>query len=70
MRAAREYLGLTGGHFAKMLCVNPRTVRSWEQGRDPARGRIRPEAAELRVGTAMLCGTRSRPGRSGTRTHL
>lgn len=49
LRAAREYLGLTGDHLAKRLGVNPRTLRSWEQGRDPIPGRIRPEIAELKA---------------------
>ncbi|KIF66309.1 hypothetical protein HY68_36555 [Streptomyces sp. AcH 505] len=51
LRTARETLGLTGDHFAKLLRVNPRTVRSWEQGRDAVPGRIRPEVAELREQT-------------------
>lgn len=51
LRAAREYLGLTGDHLAKVLGVNPRTLRSWEQGRDPIPGRIRPEIAELLADT-------------------
>ncbi|WP_458089464.1 helix-turn-helix domain-containing protein [Streptomyces malaysiensis] len=49
LRAARENLGLTGDHLAKRLGVNPRTLRSWEQGRDPIPGRIRPEIAELKA---------------------
>ncbi|CAM5503190.1 MULTISPECIES: helix-turn-helix domain-containing protein [Streptomyces] len=49
LRAAREYLGLTGDHLAKLLGVNPRTLRSWEQGRDSIPGRIRPEIAELKA---------------------
>lgn len=52
LRTAREQLGLTGDHLAKMLGVNPRTLRSWEQGRDPIPGRIRPEIAELKEETA------------------
>ncbi|MGW3563518.1 helix-turn-helix domain-containing protein [Streptomyces sp. NPDC000941] len=51
LRAAREYLGLTGDHLAKLLGVNPRTVRSWEQGRDPIPGDKRPEIAELKAAT-------------------
>lgn len=49
VRVAREYLGLTGDQLAKILSVNPRTVRSWEQGRDDVPGRIRPEIAELKA---------------------
>lgn len=51
LRAAREALGLTGDQLARVLAVNPRTVRSWEQGRDPVPGRIRPLVAELRETT-------------------
>lgn len=51
LRAAREYLGLTGDAMAKKLVVNPRTLRSWEQGRDPIPGRIRPQIAELKAVT-------------------
>jgi transcriptional regulator with XRE-family HTH domain len=51
LRIAREHLGLTGDHLAKMLGVNPRTLRSWEQGRDPIPGRIRLEIAELKAAT-------------------
>lgn len=51
LRTAREYLGLKGDDMAKKLGVNPRTLRSWEQGRDPAPGRIRPEIAALKAAT-------------------
>jgi transcriptional regulator with XRE-family HTH domain len=51
VRVAREYLGLTGDKLAEKLGVNPRTLRSWEQGRDPIPGRIRPEIAELKAAT-------------------
>ncbi|WP_331718698.1 helix-turn-helix domain-containing protein [Streptomyces sp. NBC_00212] len=51
LRTAREALGLTGDHLAKRLGVNPRTLRSWEQGRDAIPGRIRPEIAELKEAT-------------------
>lgn len=51
VRIAREYLGLTGDKLAEKLGVNPRTLRSWEQGRDPIPGRIRPEIAELKAAT-------------------
>ncbi|MFI8191409.1 helix-turn-helix domain-containing protein [Streptomyces sp. NPDC085946] len=51
VRIAREYLGLTGDKLAEKLGVNPRTLRSWEQGRDPVPGRIRPEIAELKAAT-------------------
>ena len=51
VRVAREYLGLTGDKMAEKLGVNPRTLRSWEQGRDPIPGRIRPEIANLKAAT-------------------
>ncbi|TGB14591.1 helix-turn-helix domain-containing protein [Streptomyces palmae] len=57
LRTAREFLGLTGDHLAKLLPssrgsgINPRTVRSWEQGRDPIPGRIRVAIAELKAET-------------------
>ncbi|MFF1284328.1 helix-turn-helix domain-containing protein [Streptomyces sp. NPDC058299] len=51
VRIAREYLGLTGDKMAERLGVNPRTLRSWEQGRDAIPGRIRPEIAELKAAT-------------------
>jgi transcriptional regulator with XRE-family HTH domain len=51
VRIAREQMGLTGDHMAKLLGVNPRTLRSWEQGRDSVPGRIRPEIAELKEAT-------------------
>ncbi|MGW2689807.1 helix-turn-helix domain-containing protein [Streptomyces sp. NPDC001414] len=50
-RIAREYLGLSGDHLAKLLGVNPRTLRSWEQGRDDIPGRFRPEIAALKAST-------------------
>jgi transcriptional regulator with XRE-family HTH domain len=52
LRIARDRLGLAGDHLSKLLGVNPRTLRSWEQGRDPVPGRIRPEIAELKADTA------------------
>ena len=51
VRIAREYLGLTGDKMAEKLGVNPRTLRSWEQGRDPIPGRIRPEIAGMKAAT-------------------
>jgi transcriptional regulator with XRE-family HTH domain len=51
VRIAREYLGLTGDKMAEKLGVNPRTLRSWEQGRDSIPGRIRPEIAEMKAAT-------------------
>lgn len=47
LRTTRERLGLTGDRLSSILGVNPRTLRSWEQGRDPVPGRVRPEMVEL-----------------------
>ncbi len=47
LRATREMLGLTGDHLARMLRINPRTIRSWEQGRDPIPARFGPELTQL-----------------------
>lgn len=41
LRARRELLGVTGDWLAAHLGVNPRTERSWEQGRDPIRDFVR-----------------------------
>lgn len=43
----REYLGLTGDALASFVGVNPRTLRSWEQGRELVAVRVRAEVAEL-----------------------
>lgn len=45
IRSVREYLGLTIDTLAAHLSVNPRTVRSWEQGRDPVPARVTSEVA-------------------------
>lgn len=47
LRCRREYLGLSAEDLAGILDVNPRTVRSWEQGRDTVPERIGAELAEL-----------------------
>lgn len=44
----REYLGMTGDDLAARLGVNPRTVRSWEHGRDSVSGRVTVMLAQLR----------------------
>lgn len=51
LRARREYLGLTGEALARLLGVNSRTERSWEQGRDPAPLRLRAEISEIEAET-------------------
>ena len=47
LQTIREYLGLTGDALAGFLGVNPRTLRSWEQGRELVPVRVRAEVAEL-----------------------
>jgi transcriptional regulator with XRE-family HTH domain len=56
-RVIREYLGLTGDWLARHLGVNPRTVRSWEQGRDPIPDGVRIEVERLEQQTAEFVGT-------------
>lgn len=53
LQIAREASGLTGDAFAAYLDVNPRTVRSWQQGRDEVPGWVRLKVAELRESTAQ-----------------
>lgn len=55
-KVVREHLGLTGDWLARHLRVNPRTVRSWEQGRDPIPDRIRLEMEDLERRTAEFIG--------------
>lgn len=47
LRCRREYLGLSSDDLARILGVNPRTIRSWETGRDPVPERISAELADL-----------------------
>lgn len=47
LQMIREYLGLTIESLAGILSVNPRTIRSWEQGRDPIPERIREEVEQF-----------------------
>lgn len=53
-RVVREHLGLTGDWLAKHLTVNPRTVRSWEQGRDPIPDGVRLAMEELEQRTGAF----------------
>jgi transcriptional regulator with XRE-family HTH domain len=52
LQTVREYLGLTIDALARLLEVNPRTVRSWEGGRDLIPARVRGELAGLETITA------------------
>lgn len=54
LQIAREASGMTGDAFAAYLDVNPRTVRSWQQGRDHIPGWVRLKVAELRTYTAEV----------------
>jgi hypothetical protein len=55
-RMVREYLGLTGDWLAGHLGVNPRTVRSWEQGRHPIPDGVRLEMERLEQQTSEFVG--------------
>ncbi|MEU5959231.1 transcriptional regulator [Streptomyces sp. NPDC047525] len=46
-KVLREYLGLSGDWLAAHLKVNPRTVRSWEQGRYPIPDGVRLAMEDL-----------------------
>ena len=56
LQMVREYLGLTLESLAAMLAVNPRTLRSWESGRDPVPERIREEVERVEAMTAAAVG--------------
>lgn len=56
LQMVREYLGLTIESLAGMLQVNPRTVRSWESGRDSIPERIRIEVESVEAATAQAVG--------------
>jgi transcriptional regulator with XRE-family HTH domain len=56
LQMVREYLGLTIDSLAGMLAVNPRTIRSWEAGRDPIPERIRGEVEQIEAMTATAVG--------------
>lgn len=56
LQMVREYLGLTIEAMAGMLRVNPRTVRSWESGRDLIPERIREEVEHVEAMTAQSVG--------------
>jgi len=56
LQVVREWLGLTIEALAGMLQVNPRTVRSWEAGRDPIPERIRTEVEQIEQLTAQAVG--------------
>lgn len=55
-RTIREFLGLTGDWLAVHLGVNPRTVRSWEQGRYPIPDGVRLAIEDLEARTGAFIG--------------
>ncbi len=56
LQMVREYLGLSGDALAGMLQVNPRTLRSWESGREPIPERVRLEVEQVEDDTARAVG--------------
>lgn len=56
LQMVREYLGLTVESLAGMLRVNPRSIRSWEAGRDPIPERLRLEVEAIEEWTAGAVG--------------
>jgi transcriptional regulator with XRE-family HTH domain len=56
LQTVREFLGLTGDALAGLLGVNPRTVRSWESGRDPIPERVRGDVEQIEADTAAAVG--------------
>lgn len=62
LQMVREYLGLTIEALAGLLRnahggpVNPRTVRSWEAGRDSIPDHVREQMEGIEAGTAVAVG--------------
>jgi len=56
LQTVREYLGLTHDALAGILGVNPRTLRSWESGRDRIPERVREEVEQIESDTAAAVG--------------
>lgn len=56
LQTIREYLGLNVEVLAGLMRVNPRTIRSWESGRDPIHEHIRLEIEQLEDMTAAAVG--------------
>lgn len=53
-RVVREFLGLTGDWLARHLGVNPRTVRSWEAGRELIPDWVRLKIEDLEAATGRF----------------
>lgn len=54
LQMVREYLGLTLNAMAGILKVNPRTLRSWEAGREKVPERIRVEVERIEAATGKV----------------
>lgn len=56
LKMVREWLGFSGQWLADHLGVNSRTLRSWEQGRDPIPDGVRLEVERLEQQTGEIVG--------------
>lgn len=56
LKMVREWLALSGQELSDHLGVNARTVRSWEQGRDPIPDGVRLELERLEAQTGEAVG--------------
>ncbi|NGO69301.1 helix-turn-helix domain-containing protein [Streptomyces boncukensis] len=62
-RARRELAGLTGDHLARMLGVDPRTARRWEEGRYRVPEGVAAELRQISTDTAQaVADTAARAG--------
>lgn len=52
----RDWLGLTGDALARILHVDPRTLRAWEAGKYPIPDGVREEIEQLEEATARAVG--------------
>ena len=53
LKMVREWLALSGQELADLLNINARTIRSWEQGRDPIPDWVRAELERMETITAQ-----------------
>lgn len=61
LKAVREWVGVSGDWLASFLGVSARTIRSWEDGRNPIPGgvRLEVEALEALTGQAVTAAVAS-----------